>query len=122
MYLAQLATTSPHLLKPETTKVKVREFMEAFLEEAEEREIREEEVANGYKWSTLVPFMKLAYHPHSSGMCTARGRRNGTSKREVLNQQEETERRRMTRLEEVLVAGRAENKDCVLIGHFVLPY
>ena len=27
-------------------------------------EIRQEEIKNGFKWSTLIPYMKLAYHAH----------------------------------------------------------
>lgn len=48
-----------------TEELKILHFMEEFLDVADYTEVREEEVTNGYKWSTLVPFMKLAYHPHS---------------------------------------------------------
>ena len=65
---AQLLTTSPHLLSGEA-KSKILCHMEEFLDTADYTEVREEEVTNGYKWSTLVPFMKLAYHP-----CSRRGR------------------------------------------------
>lgn len=60
---AQLLTTSPHLLSGEA-KSKILHHMEEFLDTADYTEVREEEVTNGYKWSTLVPFMKLAYHPY----------------------------------------------------------
>lgn len=61
---AQLITTSPHLI-PIESKKRILQFMEEFLEVADHNEIREEEVRNGYKWSTLVPFMKLVYHPYA---------------------------------------------------------
>ena len=57
-------TTSPHLLTP-NAKRQLLQFMREFLDSAHHEDIREEEVKNGYKWSTLVPFMKLVYHPYS---------------------------------------------------------
>jgi hypothetical protein len=63
---AQLVTTSPHQLCSEA-KHKILLFMEDFLDSADYTQVREEEVNNGYKWSTLVPFMKLAYHPPHRG-------------------------------------------------------
>lgn len=67
---AQLVTTSPHLLTL-NAKLKLLSFMEDFLERAHYEDIREEEVKNGYKWSTLVPFMKLVYHPYSQRQCSS---------------------------------------------------
>ena len=64
MLFAQLLTTSPHLINADV-KSRLLPFMEDFLMTASYKEIREEEVRNGYKWSTLIPFMKLAYHPLS---------------------------------------------------------
>lgn len=50
---------------PLEKKHNILQFMEEFFASADYTEIREEEVNNGYKWSTLIPFMKLAYHPFS---------------------------------------------------------
>ena len=38
-------------------------FMSEFLDETTPKEIRDHEVKNGYKWSTVVPFVKVAYYP-----------------------------------------------------------
>ena len=65
MFFAQLATSSPHLLRPEQT-TKLCNFLKSFLEEADYREVREHEVKNGYIWSTMVPFVKLAYFPYAN--------------------------------------------------------
>ena len=64
MFFAQLATSSPHLLQPEQM-TKLYNFMKDFLEKADYGEIREHEIKNGYIWSTMVPFVKLAYFPYS---------------------------------------------------------
>ncbi len=74
---AQLLTTSPCLVSREV-KLKLLPFMEDFLSTARYEEIREEEVSNGYKWSTLVPFMKLAYHPYArSRLARSMGEESG---------------------------------------------
>ena len=90
---AQLITVSPHTL-PVPVKKTLLVFMEEFLEQADHKEIREEEVKNGYKWSTLVPFMKLAYHPHS--------RRWSRREREQRNDLSDEERLRLDRYVYVL--------------------
>ena len=61
------------------TQTRLLQFMEDFLEVADYKEIRDEEVSNGYKWSTLVPFMKLAYYPYAR----QRRRKDGKEKDEL---------------------------------------
>ena len=65
MFFAQLATSSPHLLRPEQT-TKLYNCMNKFLSEADYGELWEEEVENGYIWSTTAPFVKLAYFPYAN--------------------------------------------------------
>ncbi len=64
IFFAHILSTSSDRVPPEL-RLRVIKFIEGFLELADFTEIREEEIKNGYKWSTLVPFMKLAYHPLS---------------------------------------------------------
>lgn len=62
VFYAQLLTSSPHLFTLEQ-KTTLAQFMSDFLKEATPKEIRDHEVKNGYKWSTVIPFVKLAYYP-----------------------------------------------------------
>ena len=84
MLFAQLLTTSPELVAQEV-KLRVLSFMEEFLKTASYEDIREGEVKNGYKWSTLVPFMKLAYHPSAPSRPSSDGDQLETSIQEKLN-------------------------------------
>lgn len=62
MFYSQLLTSSPQLfsLKQKST---LAQFISNFLDEATPKQIRDHEVKNGYKWSTVTPFVKLAYYP-----------------------------------------------------------
>ena len=62
MFYSQLLTSSPQLfsLKQKST---LAQFISNFLNEATPKQIRDHEVKNGYKWSTVIPFVKLAYYP-----------------------------------------------------------
>lgn len=42
------------------------QFISNFLSEATPKEIRDHEVKNGYKWSTVTPFVKVAYYPYQN--------------------------------------------------------
>lgn len=70
MFFAQLVTASAHLLhRGELTDI--TQFMRHFLDTADYHEIRQHEIKNGYIWSTLFPFVRLAYFPTSNAtrMC-----------------------------------------------------
>lgn len=67
LFFAQLVTSSLDLLCTHD-KENMRSFMRDFLQDADPRDIHEHEVRNGYIWSTVVPFVKLAYFP-SSHLC-----------------------------------------------------
>ena len=56
---------SPHLftLKQKTT---IAKFISDFLNEATPNEIRDHEVKNGYKWSTVIPLVKVVYYPRQN--------------------------------------------------------
>ena len=65
MFLSQLVTASSHLILPAQLR-DIAQFMRTFLSSANYQEIREHEVKNGYIWSTLVPFVRVAYFPFSN--------------------------------------------------------
>ena len=94
MFFAQLVTSSPHLLGPELT-LKLYNFVKIFLEKADYKEIREHEVKNGYIWSTMLPFMKLAYFPYSTSKHTC----SSTTHADVSSSDVET----MRKLQELCV-------------------
>ena len=62
MLFAQLATSSSHSLQREQS-LKLCDFVKGFLEKAEYGEIREHEVKVGFVWSTVAPYVRLAYSP-----------------------------------------------------------
>jgi len=47
------------------TRLAILDINRAFYSDADFQDIRQEEKRNGFKWSTLVPYLKLAYHAHS---------------------------------------------------------
>ena len=63
VFYCQLLTSSPKLFTLKQ-KLTIAQFMSDFLNEATPKEIRDHEVKNGYKWSTVTPFVKVAYYPH----------------------------------------------------------
>ncbi len=68
MFFAQLVSCSLEHL-PLTSQGRIALFMDDFLQTADYKEIRMHEVQNGYIWSTLVPFIKLVYLPHTLAPC-----------------------------------------------------
>lgn len=78
MFYSQLLTSSPQLftLKQKGT---LAQFISSFLNEATPRQIRDHEVKNGYKWSTVIPFVKLAYHPQFNREFSMEVHRDATS-------------------------------------------
>ena len=65
MFYSQLLTLSPHLFTLRQ-KITIAKFISDFLNEATPNEIRNHEVKNGYKWSTVIPLVKVAYYPRHS--------------------------------------------------------
>ena len=78
MFYCQLLTSSPQLfsLKQKST---LAQFIGDFLKEATPKEIRDHEVKNGYKWSTVIPFVKLAYYPRFNREFSMAVHRDATS-------------------------------------------
>lgn len=65
VFYSQLLTLSPYLFTL-NQKITIAKFISGFLNEATPNEIRNHEVKNGYKWSTVIPLVKVAYYPRHS--------------------------------------------------------
>ena len=65
MLFAHLVTWSPKLIPPSLLP-KIHTFITHFLNTADYRVIQEHETKNGYIWSTIIPFVNLAYFPYSN--------------------------------------------------------
>ena len=58
-----ILTTSPEMI-PLKSRLAILELEDYFFASANYIRIHTEEVDSGFKWSTVVPYMKLAYHPY----------------------------------------------------------
>ena len=65
MLFAHLVAWSPELIPPSLLP-KIHTFITFFLNTADYRVIQEHETKNGYIWSTIVPFVNLAYFPYAN--------------------------------------------------------
>ncbi len=65
VFLAQIILVSPQLI-PKGLQQQIYNFMADFLQKATYQDIMEGEIKQHCIWTTLVPYVKLLYHPSSS--------------------------------------------------------